>query len=106
MNAPYSFTTKEGHRFSGVDGKMHSVDDEPAVVYADGTKWWYRENEIHRDAGPAVVWSNGTQEWWQNNRRHRADGPAVIYPNSMAIGLQKRGVKEWWTDGRFVRAER
>lgn len=103
---PYSFTTKEGHVFSGIDGQMHSVDDAPAVIYADGTKWWYKNNQVHRDGGPAVVWGNGVEEWWQNGMRHRTDGPAQIYPNMPAITPRLRGVKEWWLKGRLIRREK
>lgn len=97
---PYSFVTREGHRFSGIDNKLHSVGDEPAVVYADGTKWWYREGLIHRDNGPAVVHPNGAQEWWLNNQRQRTE-----YPDSEGIHPDLRGVKQFYENGVLVREE-
>jgi hypothetical protein len=103
---PYSFQTKEGHRFSGLGKEMHSVSDQPAVIYADGTRWWYRNNLIHREGGPAIIWANGVEEWWQNDKRHRADGPAVTYPNTAAIDASLRGVKQFWEQGRKVRETR
>lgn len=100
---PYNFTTDEGHYFSGVDGEMHSVNDEPAVIYKDGTKWWYRNGKIHRDNGPAVVWWNGVEEWWQNNERHREDGPALVYPSNPGIHPALRGKKQWWVNGKLIK---
>lgn len=99
------FKLEEGHVFRHVDDQLHSEDDVPAVVYADGTKWWYHEGKIHRAGKPAVIMANGTQEYWQNNARHRLDGPAVIYPATSAIVPELRGVKQWWTNGKMVREE-
>jgi hypothetical protein len=102
---PYSFATKDGHAFSGVDGRLHSVNDQPAVVYTDGTKWWYKQGQIHRDGGPAVVHPNGVEEWWQNNKRHRTGGPAVIYPDTAEIIPELRGVKQHWDSGNMFQEE-
>ena len=107
----YSFELAEGHKFSGIrdangKGELHSFSDEPAVVYKDGTKWWYRNGRIHRDGDqPAVVWHNGVQEWFQNGRRHRDNGPAVIYPNTQAVAPEFRGKRQWWSHGILVRNE-
>ena len=102
---PYSFSLPDGAMFSGLDKKLHSVDDKPSVIYADGTKFWYRHGKLHRDGGPAVVYFNGIEEWWQDGKRHRADGPAAIYPNQPDIMSAKRGHKEYWAFGQFVREE-
>lgn len=103
--AATSFKTDEGHAFVHVDGKMHSVDDAPAVIYADGARWWYREGKIHRIGGPAVIFPNGVEEWWQNNQRHRPDGPAIIYPDTDKVSPELCGVKQWWAHGRLIREE-
>ncbi len=44
-------------------------EKEPAVIYFDGSKFWYKEHEYHRLDGPAVIWSNGNKEYWINNRK-------------------------------------
>ncbi len=104
---PYSFTLKEGHRFSGVDKKLHSVEDAPAIVYADGSMWWYENDKIHRGGDkPAIIWWNGVEEYWQNNQRHRDNGPAVIFPDNENVHPMMRGVKQWWTRGRLVKQEK
>ena len=100
-----SFTTNEGHVYHLVDRKMHSENDQPAVVYANGTKWWYREGKIHRDGAPAVIFPNGVEEWWQNGRRHRDGGPAVIFPSSAAVNPEGRGVRQWWSGGKLIRED-
>ena len=34
------------------------------AVYADGTKYWYLNDEIHREDGPAIEYANGTKCWY------------------------------------------
>lgn len=56
MDIPKDFT---GHIDCGdyqayqVDGRWHREDDA-AVIYADGSEWWYINGELHRDDGPAI----------------------------------------------------
>lgn len=104
---PYSYIVAPGHRFSGIDRQLHSVDDEPAIVYNDGTKWWYDHDKVSRGGDkPAVVWWNGVQEWWVNNERHRDNGPAVIYPDTPDIHPELRGVEQYWEHGKMIRVKR
>lgn len=99
------FTTKEGHTFHQHNGQLHSEADAPAVVYADGTQWWYHEGKVHRDGAPAIIFANGVEEWWQYNVRHRDGAPAVIFPATTAVAPEFRGVKQWWTQGKLVRED-
>ena len=49
------------------NGVLHSFDDKPAVIEADGTQIWYKNGNLHRDNDlPAVIYKNGTQEWYKN----------------------------------------
>ena len=51
-----------------------------------GTKQWYnKKGQLHRTDGPAVVYADGTKQWWQNDERHRTDGPAVVYADGTEI---------------------
>jgi hypothetical protein len=60
------------------------------VTSAQGTKWWYNEdNELHRLDGPAVEYA-GHRQWWVNNRWHRLDGPAIE---------GSPGMTEWYIKG-------
>ena len=52
------------------------------VVNEWGTRRYFNSaNQLHRTDGPAVVYANGTKYWWQNGLRHRIDGPAVELPS-------------------------
>lgn len=85
-----------------VNGILHSVNDQPAVVFADGTKIWYRYGHIHRDNDlPAIERGNELHEWWQNNRRHRLKGPAVV-KNRDGEGNELIQ-KEWYIHGERTR---
>ena len=73
-------------------GKLHSVNNLPAVIYINGYQEWWRNGKRHRNGGlPAVVYANGDQEWWHNGEWHRDnDLPAIVYAN---------GDQEWWFNG-------
>jgi len=58
-----------------------------------GNKWWYLNNQRHREDGPAVEHIDGYRAWFFNNQYHREDGPAVEYPN---------GYKVWFVHGRRI----
>lgn len=97
-----SFRLTEGHVFYQRDGKLHSEEGKPAVVYADGTQWWYQNGLVHREDGPAVTFPDGTEEWWQNNKRHRLGNPAVTY-SPTAADPAHRAVKQWWVQGVLIK---
>lgn len=42
---------------------LHS-ETEPAVVYDDGTKEWFKNGLRHRNDGPARIFPDGYIEWW------------------------------------------
>jgi hypothetical protein len=76
-----------------VFGRLH-CPYRPAVEWADGTKQWYCNNQVHREDGPAVEWASGTNEWYCNGQLHRDDGPAVECAN---------GTKWWYRNGQLHR---
>ena len=66
----YSITTNEDrtttYRFNG---EIHRDNDQPAVIYPDGTKYWYQNGMPHRDNDqPAVIYPAGTKFWYQHGR--------------------------------------
>jgi len=37
-------------------------------VYADSTKEWYLNGELHREDGPAIEYANGYKSWYLNGK--------------------------------------
>ena len=52
-------------RYYNAAGQKHR-DHDPAVIWADGSKFWYQNGQLHREIGPAIEWWNGSVEWWLN----------------------------------------
>ena len=50
----------------------------PAVVHADGCKWYYINGKRHNANGPAVVYSDGSKRYYINDQLHNSDGPAIV----------------------------
>jgi len=59
--------------------------------FADGSKYWYLNGELHREDGPAIENADGYKEWWVNGLRHREDGPAIEYAD---------GTKFWYLNDK------
>ena len=45
--------------------RLHRLNG-PAVIYADGSKFYYHHGKLNRLDGPAVVYADGRKEWWIN----------------------------------------
>jgi len=77
------------------DGEFHRDNDLPAVIWKDGSKFWYKNGQLHRDNDmPARTCANGYKEWWVNGERHRENNlPSWIAPD---------GRKEWWINGEYI----
>ena len=83
-------------RYYNSAGQLHRTDG-PAVIWSDGTKYWYQNNHLHRTDGPAIEYANGAKMWFQNGVRHRTDGPAIEW---------HAGVCEWYLEGvRYAESE-
>lgn len=63
------------------NGIFHSYFS-PAVIYPDGTEYWYIHGLLHRKDGPAVTMANGAKYWYKFGKLHRIDGPAVMAKNN------------------------
>jgi hypothetical protein len=59
------------------NGLRHRDNDLPAIIYASGTKKWYKNGELHRDNDlPALITYDGAKHWYQNGifiRREHAN---------------------------------
>jgi hypothetical protein len=57
-------TDEWGDKYHYVDGKLHSINDEPAAIYSNGAKIWCKENRWHRETGPALIYPSGRKEYY------------------------------------------
>ena len=79
-----------------LNDELHSVNDQPAIIYANGGKEWYRFGKLHRKDLPAVVFADGTKKWFWNGKRHRGDD----LPAAEIID----GSKMWYRYGELYRS--
>jgi len=62
----------------------HSFDDEPALIYKDGTKFWYKDGKLHRDnQNPAVIYPVGVY-------------PDSVYPDDSYYEFFKNDERYWF----------
>ena len=87
------------HKISTIFGKLHSLNDQPALIYTNGNKYWYQNSKLHRDNDlPAIIYANGEQRWYQNGQRH-GDGPDGQQPAIIGVN----GGKIWYQNGTYLR---
>lgn len=79
------------------DDKLHRDNDLPAVINADGYKFWFEQGIINRLHGPAVEGPEGDKAYYVNGKLHNDFGPALI---------DKFGRKEWHLDGQKLTEEK
>ena len=48
---------------------------------------YYKDDgiQIHRENGPAIIWKDGSTFWYLNDQCHRIDGPAAEYSNGVKL---------------------
>ena len=82
----------DGSKFWYKNGQLHREGDLPAEIYANGSKYWYKNGQFHRDGDePAIIYVDGSKYWYKNGQYHRdGDEPAIIYVN---------GIKFWFKNG-------
>jgi hypothetical protein len=57
---------------------MNTNDDQPTQINDVGNKFWRNAaGQLHRDGGPAVIFANGDRYWYQNDNLHRERAPAI-----------------------------
>ena len=69
MNAQYIKVNEIGDKYyySTKEMKVYHREDGPAVEWADGSKFWYRNDLLHREDGPACEWADGNKSWYIND---------------------------------------
>ena len=93
MPEPQCEILPDGTKEWRVNGILHRDDGGPAVVWADGDKFWYSNGELTREGAPAIIRADGTQKWYKNGELHREYGPAIVRDD---------GSEEYWRNGRRI----
>lgn len=79
-----------------IEGEYHRDGDEPAIIWADGDRYWYKHGLLHRDNDLPARESNGTYQWYFNGALHRdGDKPAIVIVDT--------GIQIWYLHGNFYR---
>jgi hypothetical protein len=84
------------NKYIRIFSKLNSIEDKPAIIYANGDKCWYINGKYHRENDlPAIIYANGDKSWYINGNLHREnDQPASIHAN---------GDKCWFINGKCYR---
>ena len=82
----------DGGIYSYLGNMIHSFNDQPAIIYNNGNKYWFWYGKKHRGGDqPAFVDSIGYKSWFWHGERHREnDLPAIEW---------ETGKKEWYRHG-------
>lgn len=72
--------TSNSYVYSFNNGRLHSFNGLPAVIYPNDKLEYYKEGKLHRDDDqPAIIGPNGELEYYQNGYLHRDDDkPAFV----------------------------
>lgn len=76
--------------------------DGPAIIKADGTKYWYNNGQLHREDGPAIQWADGTFSYYLAGRylpKTKFDAiienKGDVLVNGMIFKRHTNGMGEW-----------
>ena len=64
--------------YYNAEGELHNPHG-PAIVGADGSKWYYINDQRHNENGPAIIWPDGRKAYYINGKLHNENGPAILY---------------------------
>jgi hypothetical protein len=67
---------EDGNKYWYLNDQLHR-EDGPAIEHVSGNKAWYLHGQLYREDGPAIEYTNGDKDWYLHGQRHREDGPAV-----------------------------
>jgi hypothetical protein len=80
-----------------LDGKLHSIDDKPAVIRSTGEKRWYRCGKLYRENNlPVIIKSDGDKVWYNNG----TDSDHVIKIQRYISDIYE---VEWYKNGKLHR---
>lgn len=67
--------------YTNSKNELHNINDEPSVVWANGSKFWYKNGKLHRnkDKPAIIIEPDGYQAWYINNKFVKSYGRWMIY---------------------------
>jgi hypothetical protein len=94
--------------------KLEGITQKPKnytgiVLLPDGTKFWFKNGEFHREDGPAIEFPDGFQYWCQDGLSRKKNGPKLWFKNNKLHRLNgpavenADGTKECWIDGKRIK---
>ena len=45
---------------------VKNLGDVYSIVYGNGTEYWYKGGQLHREEGPAVIYTSGVENYFLN----------------------------------------
>lgn len=96
---------------NGTDNVVHRTDG-PAVTLTDGSEYWYKNGERHRDNDlPAILAADGSQQWYRDGNLHRDAAPTIITTTEQkcyhkgALHHIDQNYQEWFFKGKLHRTD-
>lgn len=74
-----------GYECHYLDGKLHSLDGEPAVVNLFGDKYWYKSGLLHNVYGPAKITAAGKKSYYINGVRTSKETFELVHQTKKSI---------------------
>lgn len=68
--------------------------------FINGKRWKNSKGQYHRIKGPAVIWADGSEFWYKYDKLHRLDGPAYILASKT---LADKAYALWWYKGKLIK---
>ena len=62
---------RDDGRDTYLNGKLHSFDDQPSIVYKNGFNEWHQNGKLHRVGFPAIVYRDGSCSYYLDGRLYR-----------------------------------
>lgn len=57
-----------------------------SILFANGTKMWWVDGQLHRLDGPAVEYADGSKEWYINHKKcTEEDYPRAVMQHVLSV---------------------
>ena len=62
----YKITTVDNTILFFINNLLNNINDEPAIIWNEGSKYWYKDGLLHRENLPAIEWSFNETVYYLN----------------------------------------